>query len=596
MPAIPTLASLLETTLVHRDILASPPNSTVVASQKALEVICAWPVSGQYGPGTRALYYILIAACVVARKVEWIRNACLAAVLLFPAVAALHAIVLAVLHVEGAVDMDVYGAFQLCAIGILTAPATVRLSQTYFNNPGRDIIFIWTVLLLAGLLSLIVEFMRLEGIPVPGNEAASIAWATNKRFPYGNSVGLRCSPEDGPTSSLREGSTDNIYVIPVPDQLSFNTATLFAAACCIPAILSLVSIGIRILDNNWEKLSGGRRKQQPDEAIRGTNGATVNHMTAIGEKIKDWMSLIEVPVMAAAVLAILIKGEMNFWSGPVYYQTEPITSIGQWAPVVGTGLAVLGSLYLLLAADMDAEVKGDKQPDCKECAGSGSASTYRRESGSSSEDQGVGHETPVRQPTVLTLSDDVGGRRKVARILNWATASMAARAHSQYEKTGFKRDQRSNYPETPGEGWRNARLEAQRAQYRESSRAASFVSSRGSLDDNGEGSSRSARSPNRRHESYPIPSPSPARSCHRRDHSGSLPSSEIRHSSHLFGPPSPETLSREWPRGLSPFSGRTLNRSRADSGSDTAISPTTISTPSFSQAPPKIVISSVTND
>lgn len=56
MPAIPTLASLLETGLVHRDILASPPNSTVVASQKALEVICAWPVSGQYGPGTRALY------------------------------------------------------------------------------------------------------------------------------------------------------------------------------------------------------------------------------------------------------------------------------------------------------------------------------------------------------------------------------------------------------------------------------------------------------------------------------------------------------------------------------------------------------------
>lgn len=46
-------------------------------------------------------YYILIAACVVARKVEWIRNACLAAVLLFPAVAALHAIALAVLHVEG---------------------------------------------------------------------------------------------------------------------------------------------------------------------------------------------------------------------------------------------------------------------------------------------------------------------------------------------------------------------------------------------------------------------------------------------------------------------------------------------------------------
>lgn len=43
----------------------------------------------------------MIAACVVARKVEWIRNACLAAVLLFPAIAALHGIVLAALHVDG---------------------------------------------------------------------------------------------------------------------------------------------------------------------------------------------------------------------------------------------------------------------------------------------------------------------------------------------------------------------------------------------------------------------------------------------------------------------------------------------------------------
>lgn len=37
----------------------------------------------------------------MARKVEWIRNACLAAVLLFPAIAALHGIVLAALHVDG---------------------------------------------------------------------------------------------------------------------------------------------------------------------------------------------------------------------------------------------------------------------------------------------------------------------------------------------------------------------------------------------------------------------------------------------------------------------------------------------------------------
>ena len=46
--------------------------------------------------------------------------------------------------------MDVYGAFQLCSIGILTAPVTVRLSATYFNDPGRNTIFLWTGHILAG--------------------------------------------------------------------------------------------------------------------------------------------------------------------------------------------------------------------------------------------------------------------------------------------------------------------------------------------------------------------------------------------------------------------------------------------------------------
>jgi hypothetical protein len=52
---------------------------------------------------------------------------------------------------KGAVDMDIYGAFQLCSIGILAAPVAVRLSTTYFYKiSGRNIIFLWTGLVLAG--------------------------------------------------------------------------------------------------------------------------------------------------------------------------------------------------------------------------------------------------------------------------------------------------------------------------------------------------------------------------------------------------------------------------------------------------------------
>jgi hypothetical protein len=84
-----------------QDRLQSNTTASAPASTPAIQVLCAWPVSGQYGPGSRILFYVLIAACLVARKNEWIRNACLAGALLLPAVAALHAITLAALHNSG---------------------------------------------------------------------------------------------------------------------------------------------------------------------------------------------------------------------------------------------------------------------------------------------------------------------------------------------------------------------------------------------------------------------------------------------------------------------------------------------------------------
>jgi hypothetical protein len=56
MPAIPEFASGLANDIVHRATFASPPNVTGVVP--VLEVVCAWPVSGQYGPGTRVLYVL----------------------------------------------------------------------------------------------------------------------------------------------------------------------------------------------------------------------------------------------------------------------------------------------------------------------------------------------------------------------------------------------------------------------------------------------------------------------------------------------------------------------------------------------------------
>lgn len=177
-----------------------------------------------------------------------------------------------------------------------------------------------------GLLSLTVEFYRIRTTDCSEDDAGNpISPATG--FPYGDAFcGLTCSIEEGPYSPMRNGSANNIYVIPAPDKLTFNAATLLAAACCIPAILSLVSMWIKILESNWKTRFGA---ENADGVIDGTNGATVETMKGINAVIRKFLGVVEGVVFGAAVLTILVIGEWNFFSTQVWYQTEPIASVGK---------------------------------------------------------------------------------------------------------------------------------------------------------------------------------------------------------------------------------------------------------------------------
>jgi len=138
-------------------------------------------------------------------------------------------------------------------------------------------------------------------------------------------------------------------VIPAPDVLSFNTAMLLSAACCIPTVLLLINMWMKILENNAKKFHGG------DDVRLGQMKKTNKVITFIRKYV-------EVPFFTAAILAILIIGERNLFSKQVYYQTEPVANVGQWGPIVGTGLAVIGSLYILLAQAMVREQREPEPP------------------------------------------------------------------------------------------------------------------------------------------------------------------------------------------------------------------------------------------
>ncbi|KAF1966854.1 hypothetical protein BU23DRAFT_485343 [Bimuria novae-zelandiae CBS 107.79] len=459
----------------------------------ALKVVCAWPVSGQYGPGSRVLYYVLVAACVLARNIVWLRKACLAAALLLPAVASLHALVLASLHLNGVVDMDIYGAFQVCSIAMLAAPLTVRMSKTYFYDPGRNLIFLWIALTLVGLLALAVEFYRVSSVecPTPGVRGG-------KDFPYGGNqtCGLVCN-EEQIYSPLRAGPAANIGVIPVPTILTFNTGMLLATACCIPAVISMIFTFDKILALHWKRRFRHREQAEvnsTNQPIEGTNGATEEHMEGINGTIRRVLRLIEVPLFGGAIITILIVGEINFFSPQLRWETEPITSVGQWGPIAGTVLAALGSLYVLFMTEEENQT-GSSRGGGECTCGSHLRPIVTVEDDSddapshiSLSDDGTdlhlrrSHDTGATETTHPRRSTDPGGRRKVREMLQKAGDKLGSAAHNKYDERAYNNSRAREFPEIPGEAQRNPELLELKRQYsirrdvvlrEESSRAAS---------------------------------------------------------------------------------------------------------------------------
>ncbi|KAG7124457.1 hypothetical protein HYQ45_013640 [Verticillium longisporum] len=346
-----------------------------LASVSHLQVICAWPLSGQYGFGARLLFYLLLITCVIARKIEWLRNTFLAATLLFPIVAALHGIVLAANHVDGAIDMDIFGAFQLCSLGILAAPVAARVSRTYFAAPGR-------------LLSLTIEFYRSQVHECPLTDGTSTDLIDSTRFPYGPSMtcGLTCSATEGPFSALRSGAANNIYVIPAPQSLNFHTATLFSAGCCVHAGVCLLYMMNKILRekalrvqtdaershnsarDEEQQISGDGRMDTMHADVATADGPAQDASILDIEKKKGGVfrnifrvqgvpretvvTILNIVLFGGAGLGVLAVGERNFHSAQLLYETEPLSSIGQWSSIVTAVLAALGSLYVPIHADM----------------------------------------------------------------------------------------------------------------------------------------------------------------------------------------------------------------------------------------------------
>lgn len=123
---------------------------------------------------------------------------------------------------------------------------------------------------------------------------------------------------------------------------------------------------------------------------------------------------------------------------------------GQWAPIVGTGLALFGSLYVALAAN-DPGTPEDSNTDVpsrppSNCSPPGSGSPRQLPS------------DLTRTHTHTTVATLEGTRKTVAGWLTTVAEYVGTPQKKSYDDAGFRRGRAMGFPEIPGELNRNRNL------------------------------------------------------------------------------------------------------------------------------------------
>lgn len=123
-------------------------------------------------------------------------------------------------------------------------------------------------------------------------------------------------------SPIRQDPQNTAQYILVPHKgMTLDTATLFCAACCIPALLSLVVMWQQVVRANWQLLYGDTHEEKspspvvlPSPMSPESGNARENHLRREEKKmdaiIKRGLNLVERIVYCVCILTIVVLGEV----------------------------------------------------------------------------------------------------------------------------------------------------------------------------------------------------------------------------------------------------------------------------------------------
>ncbi|KAI9784708.1 MAG: hypothetical protein M1816_000773 [Peltula sp. TS41687] len=316
--------------------------SVLLISQYALadehEGICAYAISGGYGPISRYLYYLLLLISIVFHRIEWLVAGTLGASMLFSSVAAIHAVAIAAARGRATFDLDAIPVFAITGVGLVAASPTMVWSNTirWGKFSTRLILVLWTLLMFVGVLA---SMATLKTIPKP----------VTCPQPLG------CETLCNVTLPIRRGQALSFVNFPWRDKL-FHCSGWYVF---LGATFSLLGIIL------------GVGRQTPQEQARAMlRNRTMTKRGRQREAGRILACAYLTPwTCGALIISMIVLSEIVMMKPRHVPHSEDLSAIGQWGSLVGASLAFLASLLKFYvdrsskAMDVQADVENPLQPD-----------------------------------------------------------------------------------------------------------------------------------------------------------------------------------------------------------------------------------------
>ena len=142
---------------LNKPAAASHPHNATTENH---DIVCVYPISGQYGPLNRLLYYVLWAAAAVFQRWTWPSIGSLAYIMAHSGSSAVHGVVLAVSSKGDTFDLDTVGAWAILSVAVLAASPIVHRSERLRDSVYRPVFGFWASTVTVGAICTMIAFLR----------------------------------------------------------------------------------------------------------------------------------------------------------------------------------------------------------------------------------------------------------------------------------------------------------------------------------------------------------------------------------------------------------------------------------------------------